>query len=149
AGAIPSLRIAAPQPLFAWATREDSPSLGTIRRCLEAIADSSLLRGLREARGRGRDDSSVSRLWGVAVLTPRCGHSAPHPGLAEARGTPALPRLLGVETEEPIPHPWNLSRFRDVLGHPVHLAALRASFDGRVRRWAAVMPDLGQRTAGD
>ena len=50
------MRIAETQPLFAWATLEDSPSLGTIRRCLEAIPDSTLLRGLREARGRGRDD---------------------------------------------------------------------------------------------
>src|SRR5262249_19116265 len=69
-------------------------------------------------------------------------------GLAEVRRNPALPRLLGVETEEQLPHPWNLSRFRAVLGHPIHLATLRASFDARVRRWAAVVPDLGQRTAG-
>jgi hypothetical protein len=56
------MRIADTQPLFAWAALEDSPSLETIRRCLEAIPDSPLLRGLREARGRGRDDDSVSPL---------------------------------------------------------------------------------------
>ena len=41
------------QPLFAWAALEDSPSLGTIRRCLEAIPDSSLRQGLCLARDAG------------------------------------------------------------------------------------------------
>jgi hypothetical protein len=143
------MRIADTQPLFAWAALEDSPSLGTIRRCLEAIPDSALRRGLREARGRGRDDYSVSLLWGVAVLTPLLRHPSYDACLAEVRRNPALQRLLGVETEEQIPHHWNLSRFLDVLGHPVHLAAMRASFDVMVRRLAAVVPDLGHRTAGD
>ena len=143
------MRIADTQPLFAWAALEDSPSLGTIRRCLEAIPDSALLRGLREARGRGRDDYSVSLLWGVAVLTPLLRHPSYDACLAEVRRNPALHRLLGVETEEQIPHHWNLSRFLDVLGHPAHLAAMRASFDAMVRRLAAVVPDLGHRTAGD
>src|SRR5262249_35394716 len=117
--------------------------------CLEAIPDSSVLRGLRQARGRGRDDYAVSLLWGVAVLTPLLRHPSYDACLAEVRRNPALHRLLGVQTEEQIPHHWNLSRFLDVLGHPVHLAAMRASFDAMVRRLAAVVPDLGQRTAGD
>ena len=58
------MRITATQPLFAWATLEDSPSLETVRRCLEAIPDASLLQGLRQARGHGRDDYPVSVLWG-------------------------------------------------------------------------------------
>ena len=41
------------QPLFAWAALEDAPSLGTIRRCLEAIPDGPLRQGLSMARGRG------------------------------------------------------------------------------------------------
>ncbi len=148
-GAVTSMRIAETQPLFAWAALEDSPSLGTIRRCLEAIPDSGVLQGLRAARGRGRDDYSVSLLWGVAVLTPLLRHPSYDACLAEVRRNPALQRLLGVETEEQIPHHWNLSRFLDVLGHPAHLAAMRASFDAMVRRLAAVVPDLGHRTAGD
>ena len=143
------MRIAETQPLFAWAALEDSPSLGTIRRCLEAIPDSCVLRGLREARGRGRDDYSISLLWGVAVLTPLLRHPSYDACLAEVRRNPALHRLLGVETEEQIPHHWNLSRFLDFLGHPAHLAAMRVSFDAMVRRLAGVVPDLGWRTAGD
>ena len=46
----------------------------TVRRCLEAIPDASLLQGLRQARGHGRDDYPVSVLWGVAVLTPLLRH---------------------------------------------------------------------------
>jgi len=143
------MRIADTQPLFAWAALEDSPSLGTIRRCLEAIPDSPLLQGLRVARGRGRDDYPVSLLWGVAVLTPLLRHPSYDACLAEVRRNPALQRLLGVETEGQIPHHWNLSRFLDVLGHPAHLAAMRAGFDAMVARLAAVVPDLGRRTAGD
>ena len=143
------MRITATQPLFAWATLEDSPSLETVRRCLEAIPDASLLQGLRQARGHGRDDYPVSVLWGVAVLTPLLRHPSYDGYLAELRRNPTLCRLLGVETEAQIPHHWNLSRFLDVLGHPAHLAAMRVSFDAMVRRLASVVPDLGRRTAGD
>ena len=143
------MRITATQPLFAWAMLEDSPSLETVRRCLEAIPDTSLLQGLWQARGHGRDDYPVSVLWGVAVLTPLLRHLSYDACLAELRRNPSLRRLLGVETEAQIPHHWNLSRFLDFLGHPAHLAAMRASFDAMVRRLAMVVPGLGQRTAGD
>ena len=148
-GPLATMMIADTQPLFAWAALEDSPSQATIRRCLEAIPDSALLRDLRLARGRGRDDYPVSLLWGVALLTPLLRHASYDACLAELRRNPALQRLLGVEFEEQIPHHWNLSRFLDVLGHPAHLGAMRVSFDAMVRRLAAVVPDLGRRCAGD
>ena len=143
------MRISVTQPLFAWAALEDSPSLETIRRCLEAVPDGPLLRGLRHARGRGRDDFPVAVLWGIALMTPLLRHASYDACLAEARRNPALRRLLGLETAEQVPHHWNLSRFLDALGHPAHLAALRASFDAMVQRLAQVVPDLGRRTAGD
>ena len=143
------MRIMETQPLFAWAALEDSPSLETIRRCLEAIPDTALLEGLRRARGHGRDDYPVSLLWGVALLTPLLRHTSYDACLGEIRRNPALQRLVGVATEDQIPQHWNLSRFLDVLGHPAHLAALRASFDAMVQRVAALVPDLGSRTAGD
>src|SRR5437763_1115845 len=77
------MRIMAVQSLFAWASLDDCPSLGTIRRCLEAIPDAPLLHGLRTARGRGRDDYPVSVLWGVAVLTPLLRHPSYDACLAE------------------------------------------------------------------
>jgi hypothetical protein len=143
------MRIMAAQSLFAWATLNDSPSLGTIRRCLEAVPDATLLQGLRNARGRGRDDYPVSVLWGVAVLTPLLRHPSHEACLAELRRNPSLRRLLGVEAEAQIPHHWNLSRFLDVLGHPVHLAAMHECFDRMVQRLVGVAPDLGRRLAGD
>ena len=143
------MRITVTQPLFAWATLEDSPSLDTVCHCLEAIPDTPLLQGLRQARGHGRDDYPVSVLWGVAALTPLLRHPSYDACLAELRRNPSLYRLLGVETEAQLPHHWNLSRFLDVVGHPAHLAAMRASFDAMVRRLASVVPDLGRRTAGD
>ena len=143
------MRVTVTQPLFAWAMLEDSASLETVRRCLEAIPDALLLKGLRQARGHGRDDYPVSVLWGVAVLTPLLRHPSYDACLAELRRNPTLCRLLGVETEAQVPKHWNLSRFLDVLGHPAHLSAMRASFDAMVRRLATVVPDLGRRTAGD
>ena len=106
-------------------------------------------RGPSQAQGRGRDDFPVSLLWGVALLTPLLRHASYDACLGEVRRNPALKRLLGIETDDQIPKHWNLSRFLDVLGHPAHLAAIRACFDGMVRRLAVVVPDLGRRTAGD
>ena len=99
--------------------------------------------------GHGRDDYPVSVLWGVAVLTPLLRHPSYDACLAELQRNATLCRLLGVETEAQVPKHWNLSRFLDVLGHPAHLSAMRASFDAMVRRLATVVPDLGRRTAGD
>jgi Transposase DDE domain/Transposase domain (DUF772) len=143
------MRITVTQPLFAWAALEDSPSLGVVRRCMEAVPDAVLLEGLRRARGRGRDDFPVSLLWGVALLTPLLRHASYDACLGEVRRNPALKRLLGIETDDQIPKHWNLSRFLDVLGHPAHLAAIRACFNAMVRRLAVVVSDLGRRTAGD
>jgi hypothetical protein len=148
-GALATMRITVTQPLFAWAALEDSPSLGVIRRCMEAVPDAALLEGLRRARGRGRDDFPVSLLWGVALLTPLLRHASYDACLGEVRRNPALKQILGIETDDQIPKHWNLSRFLDVLGHPAHLTAIRACFDAMVRRLAVVVPDLGRRTAGD
>jgi Transposase DDE domain/Transposase domain (DUF772) len=143
------MRITVTQPLFAWAALEDSASLGVVRRCMEAVPDAALLEGLRRARGRGRDDFPVSVLWGVALLTPVLRHASYDACLGEVRRNPALKQVLGIETDDQIPKHWNLSRFLDVLGHPAHLAAIRACFDAMVRRLAVVVTDLGRRTAGD
>jgi hypothetical protein len=143
------MRIMTFQSLFPWASLDDSPSLGTIRLCLEAIPDAAFLQGLRTARGRGRDDYPVSVLWGIAVLTPLLRHPSHEACLAELRRNPSLRRLLGVEDEARLPHHWNLSRFLDTLGHPAHLAAMHDSFDHMVRRLGGVVPDLGGRLAGD
>src|SRR3974377_1510950 len=100
------MRITATQPLFAWATLEDSPSLDRVRGCLESIPDTFLLQGLREAVVHGRDDYPVSVLWGVAVLTPLLRHPSYDGCLAELRRNPTLCRLLGVETAATLSHPW-------------------------------------------
>ena len=143
------MRIKAVQAVFDWASLDDSPSLGTIRRCLQALPDAAILQGLRTARGRGRDDYPVTALWGVAVLTPLLRHPSHEACLAELRRNPALRRLIGIEAEEQIPHHWNLSRFLDTLGHPAHLAAMHSGFDHMVRRLGSVVPNLGRRLAGD
>ncbi len=102
-GAVATMKVRDTQPLFAWAALEDSPSLGTIRRCLEAIPDGSLRQGLCLARGRGRDDYPVSLLWGVAVLTPLLRHASYDACLAEVRRNPALASLARVGDRGPDP----------------------------------------------
>jgi hypothetical protein len=141
--------IHAAEPLFAWAELEDCPTLSTIRDALAAVPDQPLLEGLRAARGRGRDDYPVTRLWHIVLLTVLLRHHTFEDCLAELHRNPALCRLLGITAEEQIPHSWNLSRFLDVLGQEPHLSALRQVFDDLARPLGRAVPDLGRRTAGD
>src|SRR6516225_11128635 len=64
-----TMRICTTDPLFPWDALEDSPSLKTLRCFLDAVPDGKLLDGLRQARGKGRNDHPVAVLWGVVLLT--------------------------------------------------------------------------------
>lgn len=136
-------------PLFAWARLEDHPQLSTLAPLLQTLPDEALLDGLRRARGRGRDDQPVERLWGVVVLTIALRHSAFEATLAELHRNPSLYRLLGIPTANDIPKPWNVSRFLEVLGQEPHLGELRKVFDVMVQRLGMAVPDLGWDTSGD
>jgi hypothetical protein len=135
--------------LFAWDALEDSPSIRTIRDALGAIPDGPLLDSLRRARGKGRDDFPVSVLWGVLVLTILLRHVSFDACLAELTRNADLRRLLGIDSEQAVPQPWNFSRFLEVLGEEPHRSQLRAVFDAMARRLGLAVPDLGQDTAGD
>lgn len=135
--------------LFAWDELEDSPSLTTIRKFLEAIPDAALLNGLRLFRGRGRNDYPVRVLWGVILLTIALRHPTQEACLAELRRNAGLRRLIGIESEEQVPKKWNVSRFLATLGQEPHLSRLKECFAVMVQRLAAAVPDLGQNTAGD
>jgi hypothetical protein len=141
--------IHAAEDLFAWGELEDCPTLATIRDFLAAVPDGPLLDGLRHARGKGRDDYPVARLWRVVLLTLALRHTSFNACLAERHRNPALCRLLGIAREDQIPNGWNLSRFLGTLGQEPHLTALRAVFDALARRLGVAVPDLGRDTAGD
>jgi Transposase DDE domain/Transposase domain (DUF772) len=141
--------IHAAEPLFAWGQLEDCPTLATIRDALQAVPDQQLLHGLQAARGHGRDDYPVTRLWHVVLLTILLRHHSWEDCLAELHRNPALCRLIGITAEDQIPHDWNISRFLDVLGQEPHLSALRQVFDALARPLGQAVPDLGRHTAGD
>jgi hypothetical protein len=141
--------IHATQPLFAWGELEDCPTLATLRDCLQTVPDQQLLDGLARARGHGRDDYPVARLWHVVLLTVLLRHHAFNDCLAELHRNPSLCRLIGITAEDQIPHGHNLSRFLDVLGQEPHLTALRQIFDALARPLGQAVPDLGRHTAGD
>ncbi|MBV8076033.1 MAG: transposase, partial [Planctomycetaceae bacterium] len=101
------------------------------------------------ARGKGRDDYPVARLWRVLLLTIALRHTSVNACLAELHRNPALCRLLGLGDEQQVPNGWNVSRFLDVLGAEPHLGALREVFDHLARRLGRAVPDLGRHTAGD
>jgi hypothetical protein len=143
------MRIHAAEPLFAWGELEDCPTLTTLRDFLDTVPDQPLLDGLYAARGHGRDDYPVRRLWHVVLLTIALRHSAFNACLAELHRNPALCRLIGITAWDQIPNAWNLSRFLDTLGQEPHLTALRAVFNGLARRLGVAVPDLGRDTAGD
>jgi Transposase DDE domain len=144
-----AMRIHATQPLFAWSELEDSPSLKTIRGVLVSLPDQPLLDALTQARGHGRNDYPLERLWGVVVLSVLCRHVWLNDCLAELHRNPALCRLLGIRKVADIPGPANLSRFLDLLGRPEPLRALRGVFDALVTDLGQAVPDLGRHTAGD
>jgi hypothetical protein len=137
------------KPLFAWDCLEDSPSLGTIKAFLSTLPDGELLHGLREARGRGRNDYPVHVLWGVVVLTVILRHPNWEACLGELRRNEALRRLIGIESEKAVPKKWNLSRFLEILGDEPHFTRLKAIFDVLIQRLGLVVEDLGKNTAGD
>lgn len=143
------MRIHATEPLFAWGELEDHPTLVTLRDFLDAVPDGELIAGLRAARGKGRDDYPVVRLWRVVLLTIALRHVSFNACLAELHRNPALCRLIDIPDEGQVPNGWNLSRFLDVLGQEPHLSALRHVFDDLARRLGASVPDLGRHTAGD
>src|SRR5271156_2230299 len=143
------MRIAISKPLFAWDALEDSPSLQSLRTLLEAIPDHALLESLRAARGKGRDDYPVEVLWGTLLLAIALRHPSTDACLEELKRNPALRLLIGIEAEDNVPKPDNMSRFLATLGEEPHLLHLRAIFDVQVTRLGAVVGDLGKDTAGD
>jgi hypothetical protein len=143
------MRLYTSQPLFAWDALEDSPSLKTLRRLLDALPDGKLLDSLRQARGKGRDDHPVSALWGVVLLTIVLRHVGFEACLDELRRNDGLRRLIGIEQESDVPDKWNVSRFLEVLGQEPHLTYLREVFDHLVQRLGLAVPNLGEHSAGD
>ena len=143
------MKISLTKPLFAWDALEDSPTLSTIRTLLEAVPDDALLASLRQARGKGRNDYPVSMLWHVLLLAIALRHHTMDACLEELKRNPALRLLIGCESEEAVPKPYNMSRFLATLGAEPHLSLLRQIFDVQVQRLGQVVADLGRHTAGD
>lgn len=143
------MHIAVTKPLFAWDCLEDSPSLSTVKRFLEAVPDGRLLDGLRRHRGRGRNDYPIHVLWGVLLLRIALRHMSFEATLGELSRNEHLRRLIGIERESGVPKAWNVSRFLEVLGREPHVSELRRIFDVMVQRLGAVVVDLGKDTAGD
>ncbi len=143
------MHIAMTKPLFAWDCLQDSPSLGTIRHFLRSIPNAKLLEGLRQHRGRGRDDYPVHVLWGVLLLRIALRHVSVDATLAELGRNEGLRRLIGIEREEGVPKSWNVSRFLGCLGARTDVSELRRIFDAMIERLGVAVPDLGKNTAGD
>ncbi len=96
------MHIHAAQPLFAWGQLEDCPTLATIRAFLHTVPNPPLLDGLRSARGQGRDDYPVARLWHVVLLTLLLRYHSLNDCLAQLHRNPALCRLIGINAQEQI-----------------------------------------------
>jgi hypothetical protein len=69
--------------------------------------------------------------------------------LAELRRNEGLRRLIGIGSERGVPHPWNMSRFEEVLGQEPHRTHLREIFNVLIQRLGGAITDLGRDTAGD
>jgi Transposase domain (DUF772) len=138
------MKIAVTKPLFAWDALEDSPSLKSLCILLEAVPDHALLEALRASRGKGRDDYPVEVLWGTLLLAIALRHVSVDACLEELKRNPALRLLLGIEAENDVPGPDNMSRFLATLREEPHLTHLRQIFDVQVTRLGQVVGDLGK-----
>lgn len=150
----PSLRefamlVHATKALFPWDELEVSPSLATIRQTFETIPDAALLHALRPRRHNGCDTYPVSVLWGVLLLSIILRHDSIEACLGELQRNAPLRLLIGIESEDAVPHGWNLTRFLAVLGRAPDLDLLRDVFDQMVKRLGVAVFDLGKHTAGD
>src|SRR5262249_41535779 len=67
---------------------------------------------------------------------------------AELRRHDGLRRLIGIESEDGVPRPWNISRFEEALGQEPHRTLLKEVFDVLIRRLGAAVGDRGRTTAG-
>jgi hypothetical protein len=85
----------------------------------------------------------------VLLLAILLRHATTEACLEELRRNASLRLLVGIESEDAVPHGWNLTRFLAVLGQPAYLALMRDIFDHMVQRLGLAVPDLGQHTAGD
>ena len=68
-----------------------------MKKFLESIPDAKLLEGLRQHRGRGRNDCPVHVAWGVLLLRIALRHTSFVATLAELARNEALRRLIGIE----------------------------------------------------
>ena len=143
------MQVAMTKPLFAWDCLKDSPSLQSIRKLMAAIPDGKLIDSLNRARGKGRNDYPVHVLWGASVLTAALRHPTTEACLADLKRNEALRRLIGIESENQVPKPWNMSRFEDTLGLEPHRTLLKEVFNQMIQRLGHAVDDLGNNTAGD
>ena len=143
------MRIHVTRPLFDWSELEDNPSLQTLQALMDSLPDAKLLNRLDQARGRGRDDYPVYVLWGVVVLTVALRHPSIEACLGELQRNKGLRELIGIESEDGVPHKWNISRFLNTLGDPEILPLVKEVFNAMVTRLAGAVPDLGRNGAGD
>lgn len=138
-----------PAPLFAWGYLEESPSLQTIDQLLRRIPDGELLAALRAHRGHGRNDYPVEVCWGVLLLTIALRHDSIESCLNELQRNVGLRLRIGIEREDDVPKPHNMSRFLKVLGQAEFLQLMRAAFNKMVAEMAEHVGDLGRDGAGD
>jgi hypothetical protein len=137
------------KPLFAWDCLEDSPSLKTLKDLMALLPDGELLEGLRQHRGRGRNDYPVHVAWGVLILRIALRHEHVSDVLAELQRNPALRQLIGAERESDVPNSYNMTRFLQVLGEEPHRTRLHQMFDKLIAKLGVVVSDLGRDAAGD
>lgn len=143
------MNVVMPGTLLEWEALEDSPSLKTIRKAIEAIPDAKLLAALRAHRGRGRNDYPVHVLWGTLLLKIMLRHTHMEDCLAELRRNRGLREVIGIEGERWAPKKWNMTRFVDVLGTEPHLTLLRETFGKMIETLSEEVEDLGKVTSGD
>jgi hypothetical protein len=135
--------------LFAWDRLPDSPGLSILKQLLDLLPDAPLLQALRRHRGRGRDDYPMHVLWRAHVARYVLRHATMEACLGELERNPALRKVVGIQLNQAVPRPWNMTRFLEVLGLPEHQQLMGRMFEQLTGRLLSCVDDLGAHLAGD
>ena len=104
-----------PKTLFGW--EEEFNNLGDLVRLqilLDTLPDETLMKKLRDDRGKGRNDFSVEAMWNLVIAGIVFGHNTIASLLRELNRNKQLCYVCGFRFQK-LPKAYNMSRFVTIL----------------------------------
>lgn len=116
---------------------------------LDALDDDAVIGKLESQRNGRRNHYPLRVLWQSLIAGKVYGIPTVNGLIRELRRNGSLRRLLGIESVEDVPNPWQFSRFIKKLSRPENAKLIRDVFDSAVGSLRELLPDLGDSIAID